>query len=153
MSILLSRKVQIIVDTGGELLLKCLPYGPFLIKPNRQELEEIFDITIKDKSDAIRYARQLQRSGARNVMVSLAGDGAVFLSEEGETFTAEVPKGTVINAVGAGDSMIAGFLAGWQNTFDYVHSFRMAVASGSASAYSEELATKEEIFHLYSQIP
>lgn len=150
---LASKNIEIVVDASKDLLLKCLPYQPFLIKPNKHELEEIFDITIRDKTDAIRYARQLQRFGARNVIVSLSGEGAVFVSEEGEDFSLEVPAGTLVNAVGAGDSMIAGFLAGLKLTSDYYQAFRMAVAAGSASAYSNELASKKEIEQLLSQIP
>lgn len=139
------KKVNIIVDATKDLLKNALPFRPFLIKPNRHELEEAFDIIIESKEEAIRYARHLQRMGARNVMVSLSGDGAVFVSEEGESFEADVPPGKLINAVGSGDSMIAGFLAGWETTADYEQAFKMAVAAGSASAYSEELATKEDI--------
>lgn len=144
------KRINIVVDASKELLLNCLSYRPFLIKPNKQELEELFEITIKDKKEAIRYARQLQRFGARNVIVSLAGEGAVFISEEGESFSLTPPAGTLVNAVGAGDSMIAGFLAGWKVTSDYKEAFQMAVAAGSASAYSEDLATREEIEKLLS---
>lgn len=140
--------VQIVVDATGELLLKCLPYGPFFIKPNRHELEEIFGVTINTKKEALRYACKLQELGARNVCVSLSGNGAVFVSETGECFEADVPPGKLINAVGAGDSMIAGFLAGWESSGNYKQAFFTAVAAGSASAYSEELATKEEIENL-----
>ena len=132
--------------------MNALSYRPFLIKPNRHELEEALDTTIKTKEDAIRYARHLQRLGARNVLVSLSQDGAIFVSEEGESFEANVPPGNLINAVGAGDSMIAGFLAGWKNTHDYKHAFLMAVAAGSASAYSENFATQEEIMKLLPYI-
>ena len=142
------KNINIVVDASKDLLMNTLSYGPFLIKPNKHELEEIFDIKISSKEDAIRYARHLQRHGARNVIVSLSGNGAVFVSEEGESFEADVPPGTLINAVGSGDSMIAGFLAGWENTRNYESSFKMAVAAGSASAYSEELATKDEIVEL-----
>lgn len=143
-----NKKIQIVVDATNELLLKCLPYGPFLIKPNKHELEGIFHVNIHTKADAVRYARLLQKQGARNVMVSLSGDGAVFVSETGASFESAVPPGNLINAVGAGDSMIAGFLAGWEHSKDYEHAFHMAVAAGSASAYSEELATKEEVMAL-----
>ena len=146
------KNIEIVVDATKDLLLKCLPYRPFLIKPNKQELEEIFQVTISDREQALIYAGQLQSSGARNVMVSLAERGAVFLSEKGDVFSLEPPKGTLVNGVGAGDSMIAGFLAGWQNTSDYWEAFRLAVASGSASAYSQELASKKEILDLLSQI-
>ena len=144
------KKINMIVDATKELLMHALPYRPFLIKPNKHELEETFDIVIGDKEEAIRYARHFQRLGARNVLVSLSGDGAIFVSEEGESFEANVPPGTLINAVGSGDSMIAGFLAGFENTKDYKQAFYMAVAAGSASAYSEELATKDEIMKLLS---
>lgn len=143
-----NKDVQIVVDATKELLLKCLPYGPFLVKPNKHELEEIFDVTITTKKEALHYARKLQELGARNVCVSLSGDGAVFVSETEECFEADVPPGRLVNAVGAGDSMIAGFLAGWESSKDYGQAFRMAVAAGSASAYSEELATKKEVMKL-----
>ena len=144
------KKVNIIVDATKDLLKNALQFRPFLIKPNRHELEEAFDIIIESKEEAIRYARHLQRMGARNVMVSLSGDGAVFVSEEGESFEADVPPGKLINAVGSGDSMIAGFLAGWETTADYEQAFKMAVAAGSASAYSEELASKKQVEALLS---
>lgn len=147
-----NKDVQIVVDATKELLLKCLPYGPFLVKPNKHELEEIFDVTITTKKEALHYARKLQELGARNVCVSLSGDGAVFVSETEECFEADVPPGKLVNAVGAGDSMIAGFLAGWESFKDYRQAFRMSVAAGSASAYSEELATKEEIMTLLPYI-
>ena len=142
------KNINIVVDATKELLMNTLSYRPFLIKPNKHELEELFDMKISSKEEAIRYARHLQRQGARNVMVSLSGDGAVFVSEEGESFEADVPPGNLINAVGAGDSMIAGFLAGWEMSSDYKQAFQMAVAAGSASAYSEELATKAEVMEL-----
>ena len=147
-----NKDVKIVVDATKKLLLKCLPYGPFLIKPNKHELEEIFGVTITTKKEALHYARRLQELGAKNVCVSLSGDGAVFISETGECFETDVPPGKLVNAVGAGDSMIAGFLAGWESFKDYRQAFRMAVAAGSASAYSEELATKEEIMTLLPYI-
>lgn len=147
------KQIDVVVDATKELLMNALSYRPFLIKPNKHELEDALDIIIKTKEDAIRYARYLQRFGARNVLVSLSGDGAIFVSEEGESFEANVPPGTLVNAVGAGDSMIAGFLAGWEETHNYKEAFLMAVASGSASAYSEELATKDEVMKLLTKIP
>ena len=152
METLKENRIHIVVDATKDLLMNSLSYRPFLIKPNRHELEEAFDTTIKTKDEAIRYARHLQRLGARNVLVSLSGDGAIFVSEEGESFETEVPPGKLVNAVGAGDSMIAGFLAGWENTHNYEYAFKMAVATGSASAYSEEFATKDEITHLFSYL-
>ena len=152
MEMLKNKGIQIVVDATKELLLKCLSFRPFLIKPNKHELEEIFDATIHTKKEVVHYARLLQEHGAQNVMVSLSGDGAVFVSETGEIFEADVPPGTLINAVGAGDSMIAGFLAGWETSADYKKAFHMAVAAGSASAYSEELATQEDVMALLSLI-
>ena len=146
-----NNDVQIVVDATKELLLQCLPYGPFLIKPNKQELEEIFGVTITTKKEALYYACRLQEAGARNVCISLSGDGAVFVAETGDCFQTDVPRGKLVNAVGAGDSMIAGFLAGWEIFKDYDQAFRMAVAAGSASAYSEELATKDEIMALMAK--
>lgn len=146
------KQIDVVVDATKELLMNALSYRPFLIKPNKHELEDALDIIIKTKEDAIRYARYLQRFGARNVLVSLSGDGAIFVSEEGESFEANVPPGTLVNAVGSGDSMIAGFLSGWEKTHNYKEAFLMAVASGSASAYSEELATKDEVMKLHSKI-
>lgn len=145
MKVLQPKNIQIVVDAANELLLKCLAYHPFLIKPNRHELEEIFKTAIHSKKEALHYARLLQKQGARNVMVSLSGEGAVLVSENGTGFEAKVPPGTLVNAVGAGDSMIAGFLAGWETTHDYRSAFHMAVACGSASAYSEEFATRESM--------
>lgn len=150
MESLQNKGIKIVVDATGDLLLKCLPFHPFLIKPNKHELEEIFGVNIKTKSDVIHYAHLLQESGARNVMISLSENGAVFVSENNETFETDVPPGKLINAVGAGDSMIAGFLAGLETTRDYKQAFHMAVACGSASAYSEELATKEDVETLLS---
>ena len=146
------KNINIVIDATKDLLMNALSYSPFLIKPNKHELEEIFDTKISSKDDAIRYARHLQRHGAKNVIVSLSGNGAVFVSEEGESFVADVPPGKLINAVGSGDSMIAGFLAGWENTHNYEYAFKMAIAAGSASAYSEELATKDEIMNLLTYI-
>ena len=146
------KQIDVVVDATKELLMNALSYRPFLIKPNKHELEDALDIIIKTKEDAIRYARYLQRFGARNVLVSLSGDGAIFVSEEGESFEANVPPGTLVNAVGSGDSMIAGFLSSWEKTHNYKEAFLMAVASGSASAYSEELATKDEVMKLRSKI-
>ena len=152
MEALQDKKIKIVVDATKELLLNCLSFHPFLIKPNKHELEEIFGVSIHTKADVIYYARLLQEQGAKNVMVSLSGDGAVFVAENHENFEADVPPGTLVNAVGAGDSMIAGFLAGWETTGDYRQAFHMAVACGSASAYSEEFATKEVVEKLLKHL-
>ena len=128
-----------------------LAYKPFLIKPNNHELGEIFGVEINDKDDVVMYAKKLQEKGARNVLVSMAGDGAVLVTEDGQEFRAEAPKGKVVNSVGAGDSMVAGFIAGYLSTKEYIEAFKLGVCTGSASAFSEELATKAEVEELLKQ--
>lgn len=148
MKYLKEKNIKIVVDATRNLLTNVLPYGPFLIKPNNHELGEIFDVTITDKDDVIKYAKKLQEKGARNVLVSMAGDGAVLVTEDGQEFKAEAPKGELKNSVGAGDSMVAGFLSGYLNYNDYKQAFMYGVCTGSASAFSEELATKAEALAL-----
>ncbi len=151
MKYLQNKKLRIVVDATKDLLVNVLQYHPFLIKPNNHELGEIFHTTITDKKDVIEYARKLQEMGAKNVLVSMAGDGAVLVAEDGSVFQADAPKGKVVNSVGAGDSMVAGFLAGYLEQQDYRKAFAMGVCTGSASAFSEELATKEEVKMLLEQ--
>lgn len=139
------KKLDIAVDATKDLLVNVLPYHPFVIKPNNHELGEIFGVTITDKDDVVKYAKKLQEKGARNVLISMAGDGAVLVTEDGQEFRAEAPKGELKNSVGAGDSMVAGFIAGYLATKDYGEAFKMGVCTGSASAFSEELATKAEV--------
>lgn len=146
------RGILFFVDATGDLLKNVLKYRPFLIKPNNHELGELFSAEITDCQEAVPYARKLQDMGARNVLVSMAGEGAVLVAEDGTVHGAPVPKGKLVNAVGSGDSMVAGFLAGWMEEQDYGHAFRMGVAAGSASAFSEYLATGDEIRNLYKQI-
>lgn len=146
------RGIRFVVDAAGELLKNVLPYQPFLIKPNNHELGELFGVILRTKEEVVPYAKQLQQMGAMNVLVSMAGEGAVFVDAEGMVHQQNAPQGTLVNAVGAGDSMVAGFLAGWEEKRDYAHAFRMAVAAGSASAFSELLATKEEIENLYKTL-
>ncbi len=143
-----AKNIMIAVDATRELLVNVLPYKPFLIKPNNHELGEIFGVEIKDKDDVVTYAKKLQEKGARNVLISMAGDGAVLLAEDGSLFKSEAPKGKVKNSVGAGDSMVAGFIAGYLENGSYEKAFQMGVCTGSASAFSEELATKEEVMGL-----
>ncbi|MBO7703829.1 MAG: 1-phosphofructokinase [Solobacterium sp.] len=137
--------VEVIVDAEGELLKNTIPYHPFLIKPNHHELGMLLGREITSKDEAVTAAKSLQEIGARNVLVSMAGDGAVFVSETGEVFQSEAPKGTVRNSVGAGDSMVAGFLAGYLRNHDYREAFRLGLCAGSASAFSDGLASKEDI--------
>ena len=152
MADLKDRGVMIVVDATKDLLLNVLEYHPFLIKPNNHELGEIFDVKLTTREEVIPYGRKLQEKGARNVLVSLAGEGAVLIAVDGQVFDAPAPKGKLINGVGAGDSMVAGFVAGWIEKQDYEYAFHMGVASGSASAFSENLATKEEIINVYNQV-
>ena len=152
MADLKDRGVMIVVDATKDLLLNVLEYHPFLIKPNNHELGEIFDVKLTTREEVIPYGRKLQEKGARNVLVSMAGEGAVLIAEDGQVFDAPAPKGKLINGVGAGDSMVAGFVAGWIEKQDYEYAFHMGVASGSASAFSENLATKEEIINVYTQV-
>lgn len=152
MADLKDRGVMIVVDATKDLLLNVLEYHPFLIKPNNHELGEIFNVKLTTREEVIPYGRKLQEKGARNVLVSMAGEGAVLIAEDGQVFDAPAPKGKLINGVGAGDSMVAGFVAGWIEKQDYEYAFHMGVASGSASAFSENLATKEEIINVYNQV-
>ena len=146
------RGVRIAVDATKDLLLNVLPYHPFLIKPNNHELGEIFGVELKTRESVVPYAKKLQEKGAVNVLVSMAGEGAVLVAEDGSVYDTPAPKGKLINGVGAGDSMVAGFMAGYMEKQDYKHAFHMGVASGSASAFSENLATKPEIEAVYRQL-
>lgn len=144
------KGVRFVVDATGELLLKVLQFHPFLVKPNHHELGEIFGAELHTRGEAVTYAKMLQEKGAVNVLVSMAGEGAVLVDETGEVHTLPAPEGTLVNAVGAGDSMVAGFLAGWTWKRDYGYAFRMGISAGSASAFSELLATKEEVERVFA---
>ena len=146
------KNVTFIVDATKDLLINVLKYKPFLIKPNNHELGELFDVKLTTREEVIPYGKKLQKQGARNVLISMAGEGAVLVAEDGSVYEAPAPKGTLVNAVGAGDSMGAGFTAGWIEKKDYRHAFYMGVSAGSASAFSEYLATKEEIMDLYEKV-
>lgn len=148
----LAADVLTVVDVSGEGLVKSLSLRPFLIKPNQHELGEIFGVTLTDRLSVFPYARKLQEMGARNVLVSLAGEGAAFLAEDGSVFEAPAPEGELVNGVGAGDSMAAGFMAGWLEKRDYRHAFYMGLAAGSATAFSEGLASEGKIHTLYEKI-
>ena len=152
MASVVDKGVEVIVDATGELLMQVLAYKPFLIKPNNHELGALFGVTIEERAEVLPYAQKLQEAGARNVLVSMAGKGAVLLAEDGQVFEMDAPKGTLVNAVGAGDSMVAGFLTGWLESKDYKKAFEMGVCSGSASAFSEEFATREEVEMLLSKL-
>ena len=147
------NKLRIVVDAEKRLLLNVLKYHPFLIKPNQHELGDMFDVVLKTDDEVIAHAKKLQEKGARNVLISMGGDGAIFVGEDGATYKSKVPKGTLVNSVGAGDSMVAGFLTGFEESGgDFKRAFLMGVASGSASAFSEALATREEVEALLEKL-
>lgn len=146
------RNVMIVVDATRELLVNVLEYHPFLVKPNNHELGEIFGVTLKRREEVVPYAEKLREMGAVNVLVSMAGEGAVLVAGDGSVYQAPAPKGKLVNGVGAGDSMVAGFLAGWLERKDYQHAFYMGISAGSASAFSELLATKKEVETVYAQL-
>lgn len=141
-----------VVDASRDLLVNVLKYHPFLIKPNNHELGEIFGVELNTREDVIPYGKKLQEMGAENVLISMAGEGAVLIAQNGEIYKKPAPEGRLVNAVGAGDSMAAGFMAGWMEKKDYYHAFYMGIAAGSASAFSENLATGEEIKAVYCQV-
>ena len=146
------KEVMIVVDATKDLLVNVLKYHPFLIKPNNHELGDIFGVEIRERDQVAPYAKKLQEMGARNVLVSMAGKGAVLLAEDGSVYESPAPKGKLINAVGAGDSMVAGFTAGYMQKGSYEHAFKMGVSTGSASAFSENFATKEEVEAIYKTL-
>lgn len=146
------RGAHFIVDAMGETLKETLPLHPFLIKPNQRELEEIFKTEITEHSQVAELAKKLQEMGAENVLVSLAGEGAVCAAADGRIFDSRPPKGKVVNSVGAGDSMVAGFLHGYLQTGDYEKAFLEGLCAGSASAFSEGFGTKEQVEGLLGQI-
>lgn len=147
-----NKKVKIIVDATKDLLLNVLKYKPFLIKPNHHELGELFNTKINNEDEIILYAKKLKEMGARNVLISMAGDGAIFITEDNRVIKSKVPKGTLVNSVGAGDSMVGGFIAGYLNEGNLEEAFKMGVATGSASAFSEGLATKDKVNELLKEI-
>ncbi len=146
------RKISITVDAEKRLLLNVLKYHPFLIKPNNHELGEMFGVKLRDQKEVEVYARRLQELGARNVLVSMAGDGALLITETGKTYYQEAARGSVKNSVGAGDSMVAGFLAGYLQNGDFAHALKLGTASGGATAFSDGLASRKEIWTLYETL-
>jgi len=139
------KNIKIVVDATHDLLLNVLKYHPFLIKPNNHELGELFGVELHNEDEIIACGKKLQEKGAQNVLISMAGDGAILIDKDGKIYKSPAPKGVVRNSVGAGDSMVAGFLAGYLQNNDFSQAFKMGVASGSASAFSEDLATKDQI--------
>lgn len=147
------KDIKIIVDSTGELLLKTLKYKPFLIKPNKEELGEIFGIKISSQEEAIKYAKKLQLKGAKNVLVSLGNMGAVLLDENGYSYKMKaLNTENAINTVGAGDSMIAGFIYGYQEFHNYGKALKMGIAAATATTNSEFLATNQQIVHFFEML-
>jgi 1-phosphofructokinase len=146
------RGIRIVVDATKDLLMNVLKFKPFLIKPNNHELGEIFGVKLETRESVVPYAQKLLEMGAQNVIISMAGEGAVFVSSDGQTYLREAPKGKLVNGVGAGDSMVAGFIAGYLTEGDLLHAFKMGLSTGSASAFSEYLATKEEVMAVYATV-
>lgn len=142
------KDVRIVVDATKKLLVNSLKYKPFLIKPNRQELSEIFDVEVRSEEDTVKYAKELQKMGARNVLISLGGEGAMLVDENGEVHKAGVLKEKVINTVGSGDSMVAGFTAGYEMKKSYPYALKLGSVCGNATAFLPGLATKEKINEL-----
>ncbi len=148
---LAGRGVRIVVDAERDLLTRVLSYRPFLVKPNNHELGDIFGVTLKTRDEVVPYARRMREMGAQNVLVSMAGEGGVLVAADGQVYQSPAAKGTVVNSVGAGDSCVAGFLVGLMETGSYQTAFRMGLAAGSASAFSDHLATRPEVEDLMSR--
>lgn len=145
MSYLQEKKVRVILDTIGENFKNALAKKTFLVKPNKEELESLFNVKTDTDEALLELAKKVQKMGAENVLVSLGKDGAMLLTEDGNVFYAEAPKGKVVNTVGAGDSMVAGFVAEYTKSMDMEKALKWGIAAGSASAFSKNLASKEEI--------
>lgn len=149
---LIGKDVKIAVDTTGESLKKTLAYNPILVKPNVRELEDFFDVEISDNSDIERYSKEIQSLGAQNVIVSMGGDGAYFLSSQNDSLFLQAPTGKVVDTVGSGDSMVAGFMYALKNGYDLVEAFKFSVSCGSATAFSKNLATKNQVMEIYKNL-
>ncbi len=147
----LKNKVKIIVDTTGEALKATLQYKPFLIKPNNHELSEIFHISLKTKEEIIYYGKKLLEMGAQNVIISMGKEGALLISSKG-VYQGFAPEGIVKNSVGAGDSLIGGFLANYTQSLDIIEAFTYGVAAGSATAFSLDLCKKKDVENLLDQV-
>lgn len=152
MDMLKDKGVQIVVDATSRLLTNVLEYNPFFIKPNQHELGDIFNVTLNTQEEVIPYALELKKMGAVNVCVSMGGKGAILVADDGNVYKAKAPDGILKNSVGAGDSLVAGFLSGWIEKKDYEYAFRKGVATGSASAFSERLAINGEVNDLIGKV-
>lgn len=143
---------EIVLDISGPALRRALRYRPFLIKPNQRELEEVLGVSIPNREQALLHGKKLQELGARNVLISLGAEGAVLLDEKGGVYSKKAPDGLLVSSVGAGDSMVAGFLAGWIQSHAYDQAFCMGLAAGSASAFSWDMAKPEDVLRLYQTL-
>ena len=152
MAKLKDKDIKIVVDATKDLLLNVLKYKPFLIKPNNHELGEIFGLKLSSDDEIIKYAKILQNDGARNVLISMAGDGAILLTENGEIKKIGVAKGEIVNSVAAGDSMVAGFIAGYIESNNYAEALKMGTACGGATAFSQGLCTKAFVEKVYNSL-
>ena len=146
------RGIKFIIDASRKLLLEILKYKPLLIKPNKQELEETYNVKINTDEDIIFFGKKLQEKGAKNVLISLGEDGAILITESEDVYHAKAPKGKVVTTVGAGDSMVAGFVAGYIKDNNYIQALKLGVAAGSASTFSEGLATQEDIEKIIDKV-
>ncbi|MED4014912.1 1-phosphofructokinase [Sutcliffiella cohnii] len=151
MSVCAKNNVKVVLDTGGEMLTKLLDWKPFLIKPNHHELGDLFNVTIESTEEAIHFAQKVLEQGVENIIVSMAGDGAILATKQG-TYFAKAPKGVVKNSVGAGDSLVAGFLAGYSKEKNILHALQNGIAAGSATAFSHDLCEKEEVERLLNEV-
>ena len=151
MARLQEKKVRFVVDATRDLLKKSLEYKPFLVKPNNHELGEIFGVELHEREEVIPYALKFREMGAQNVLVSMAGKGAVLASADGKVWEHDAPKCKLVNSVGAGDSMVAGFITGFINTDSYEEALKMGLCTGTASAASQGLATKEDVETILKQ--
>ena len=149
MAMLDGSGVRVVVDATKDLLLNVLKYHPFLIKPNNHELGEMFGVVLETDEEIVSYAKKLQEKGARNVLISMAKDGSILVTEEGQVYKMGVAKGKVKNSVGAGDSMVAGFVAGYLEKKDYQYALKLGTAAGGATAFSEDLATGDFIREIF----
>lgn len=147
-----TKNVKIVVDATKNLLVQSLKYNPFLIKPNNEELGEIFGVDIHTKEDAYVYGRKLKEMGAKNVLVSMGKIGAVLIDENNNEYFVKSPEGKRVNTVGSGDSMVAGFIAGYLKFNDYENALKLGVSAGTASALSKYLAKKEEVYNLFDNL-
>ncbi len=148
----IQQGAEIVLDISGPALRQALRYRPFLIKPNQRELEEVLGVSIPNREQALLHGKKLQELGARNVLISMGAEGAVLLDEKGGVYSKKAPDGLLVSSVGAGDSMVAGFLAGWIQSHAYDQAFCMGLAAGSASAFSWDIAKPEDVLRLYQTL-